>query len=175
MATKNASLTLLLLHWWCLTSVSLKLSGQSSEEHLLFCVYSQGSLGCSPQVRGVWVWGSRWAYWCFLFFLLNCYVGSAAPDAPCDAATDTSINLQDPLQIGSKNQVLKAVETFSTLMYKIGKRGPKMGRVFLATEAEPTDTNLLFKRQKQETRVELISKTHKLQMGRVCDGRDGEG
>lgn len=60
-------------------------------------------------------------------------------------------------------------------MYKIGKRGPKMGRVFLATEAEPKDTNLLFKRQKQETRVELISKTHKLQMGRVCDGRDGEG
>lgn len=50
-----------------------------------------------------------------------------------------------------------------------------MGRVFLATEAEPKDTNLLSKRQKQETRVELISKTHKFQMGRVCDGRDGEG
>lgn len=77
--------------------------------------------------------------------------------------------------MGSKNQVLKAVETFSTLMYKTGERGPHMGRVFLATDAEPTDTDLSFKRQIQVDRLELIYKTHKLQRERVCDGIDGEG
>lgn len=49
-------------------------------------------------------------------------------------------------------------------MYKIGERGPQMGRVFLDTEAEPKDTDLLFKRQIQVNRLELTYKTHKLQM-----------
>lgn len=48
-------------------------------------------------------------------------------------------------------------------MYKTGERGPHMGRVFLATDAEPTDTDLSFKRQIQVDRLELIYKTHKLQ------------
>ena len=37
---------------------------------------------------------------------------------------------------------LKAVETFPTSVYKIGRKGPEMGRVFLATEAEAQDTHL---------------------------------
>lgn len=145
MTTNNGSLTLLLLHWTLCLSEALLL-GQNYEKHILFCVYSQGSeiqseassSDCSPQMRGgVWVGkGKPAGLVMFSVFLVEHVCGLCSLRCAMQWGQLNPLSLQDPPQIGFHYLVLKAAKPLLNSMYKTGRMGPEMDRLFLATEAE---------------------------------------
>lgn len=126
----------------------LKFSGQSSEEHVLFCVYSQGPRAQS--VAGSLDAPHRWqscgsrdtvGWWCLLLLLSSC-VASALRDVPWDGAIDT-LQIYITLQIGFQKSSLKSSGNFFNFDVQNRWKRSQNGQGLPCTEAEPKDTDLL--------------------------------